>query len=337
MSVFSDDLFRRAPVPELALPGTYGEAPPAHRFSRDLRLGPVQLQVSHLDCSLEWYQMVLGLRELACEGDTVHLGVPGASEPLVSLEYRPGTTPVRPGSRLGLYHFAILLPDRPALGRFVQHLSDIGARVGASDHLVSEALYLQDPDGIGIEVYRDRPREEWRRDGRELMMATDPLDFPAVVASAQGATWDGMPAGTVMGHLHLHVGDIARASDFYSKALGFDRMVWRYPGALFLGAGGYHHHLGTNTWAQGAPSPSERDAKLLAWTIVTPDAEQTLASVSEAGFVVDGDLLRDPWGTAVRVRAASLVCTAFAEARKRGSAEARRRGGAEEAVLAEWT
>ena len=303
MSVASDDTFRRPPVPALALPGTYGEAPPAHRLSPDLRLGPVHLQVSHLDRSLEWYQMVLGLRELGRDGATVHLGVRGASEPLVRLESRPGTTPVRPGSRLGLYHYAILLPDRPALGRFVQHLSDIGARVGASDHLVSEALYLQDPDGLGIEVYRDRPRAEWRRDGRELMMATDPLDFPAVVASAQGAPWDGMPAGTVMGHLHLHVGDIARASDFYSRALGFDRMVWRYPGALFLGAGGYHHHLGTNTWAQGAPSPGERDAKLLAWTIVTPDAEQTIAAAATAGFRLHGDLVLDPWGTAVRVRA----------------------------------
>jgi catechol 2,3-dioxygenase len=136
------------------------------------------------------------------------------------------------------------------------------------------------------------------------MMATDPLDFAAVVAAAGGEPFAGMPAGTVMGHLHLHVGDIARASDFYSRAMGFDRMVWRYPGALFLGAGGYHHHLGTNTWAQGAPRAGEHDAKLLEWTLVTPDADATLASVANAGFEVSGAVARDPWGTAVRVQGA---------------------------------
>ena len=111
----------------------------------------------------------------------------------------------------------------------------------------------------------------------------------------------GADGGQTVGHVHLHVGDINRASDFYSTALGFDRMVWRYPGALFLAAGGYHHHLGTNTWAQGAASPTERDAQLLEWTIVTPDAEAALDSVAAAGFTRDGSLVRDPWGTAVRL------------------------------------
>lgn len=301
MSASTRDIFGGAPVAQPALPGSYGEAPARHRLSAALRLGAVRLQVSDLDRSLAWYREVLGLAELRREGGAIELGVNGAAEPLVVLEHRPGTAAVRPGSRLGLYHFAILLPDRASLGRFVQHLARIGARAGASDHLVSEALYLQDPDGLGIEVYRDRPRTEWQRVGAELMMATDPLDVPAVVASANGEPWTGMPSGTVMGHLHLHVGDIARASEFYSAALGFDRMVWRYPGALFLGAGGYHHHLGTNTWAQGAPSPGDRDAKLLEWHIVTPDAPDTLRSVAAAGFRVEGDLAFDPWGTAVRV------------------------------------
>lgn len=303
MSVSSHDIFGGAPVAQPALPGSYGEAPSAHRLHSSLRLGPVRLQVSNLDRSLAWYQQVLGLAVHHQGADAAQLGVAGAAEPLVILESRPGTIPLRPGSRLGLYHYAILLPDRASLGRFVQHLASIGARAGASDHLVSEALYLQDPDGLGIEVYRDRARSEWQRVGAELMMATDPLDFPGVVAAAEGQAWSGMPHGTVMGHLHLHVGDIARASDFYSAALGFDRMVWRYPGALFLAAGGYHHHLGTNTWAQGASSPTERDAQLLEWSIVTPDAESAISAVAAAGFVVDGNLLSDPWGTAVRLTA----------------------------------
>jgi catechol 2,3-dioxygenase len=266
-----------------------------------LRLGPVRLQVSDLSRSVHWYHEILGLSELSRERDVVAMGVDGAVEPLVVLEHRPGTVPLRPGSRLGLYHFAILLPDRPALGRFVQHLARVGARAGASDHLVSEALYLQDPDGLGIEVYRDRPRSEWQRTGKELMMATDPLDAVGLVAAANDELWTGMPPGTVMGHLHLHVGDIPRASDFYSQALGFDRMVWRYPGALFLGAGGYHHHLGTNTWAPGASSPRSTDAQLLEWNIVIPDPEAALSSLAEAGFRVDGTRALDPWGTPVRI------------------------------------
>jgi NAD+-dependent protein deacetylase sirtuin 4 len=157
--------------------------------------------------------------------------------------------------RGGLYHFAILLPDRAALGRLVAHLAREGVRVGAADHLVSEALYLQDPDGLGIEVYADRPRSEWRHRDRQLLMATDPLDLPELARSAGAEPWTGAPAGTRLGHVHLHVGDIHRAAEFYHAALGFDRMVWSYPGALFLAAGGYHHHLGVNTWARRRPAP----------------------------------------------------------------------------------
>lgn len=293
-----------------ALAGSYGEPPARNRLPGSLHLGPVHLQVSNLDRSLEWYSRVLGLRELFRMGDRAALGATAADEPLVLLEERPGTRASRPGSRLGLYHFAILLPDRPSLGRFIRHLAAIGAPAGASDHLVSEALYLTDPDGLGIEVYRDRPRSEWRRLGRELLMATDPLDFAAVVASAEGAPWEGMPPGTVMGHLHLHVGDLARAGDFYHTALGFDRMVWRYPGALFLGAGGYHHHLGANTWARGASPPREDEARLLSWNIVLADAAAAaavLSNMAAAGFTAADEVLRDPWGTVLRVTASGGI------------------------------
>ena len=303
MSVSTHDIFGGAPVAQAALPGFYGAPPPGYRLPASTRLGAVRLQVSRLDRSLAWYQEVLGMELLDAQGDERSLGVRGAIEPLVVLDYRPGTRPVRSGSRLGLYHVAILLPDRPALGRFVRHLAQRGVRAGASDHLVSEALYLHDPDGLGIEVYRDRPRSEWRRVGAELMMATDPFDAAGVVKAAADAPWQGMPRGTVVGHVHLHVGNLARASAFYSDAVGFDRMVWRYPGALFLGAGGYHHHLGVNSWAQGAPAPHADDARLLEWRLVVDEPARALESARAAGFEVSGSLALDPWGTAVRITA----------------------------------
>src|SRR5690606_740815 len=146
--------------------------------------------------------------------------------------------------RLGLYHFAILVPDRATLGRFVAHLAATGVRFGASDHLVSEALYLRDPDGLGIEVYVDRPRSEWATSRRKLEMATEPLDLARVASAGQGEAWGGQPAGTRIGHVHLRVADRERSATFYHHGLGLDKMVWSYPGALFLSAGGYHHHLG---------------------------------------------------------------------------------------------
>jgi catechol 2,3-dioxygenase len=286
----------------------YGIAPPHHRLPGALALGRVQLQVSDLGRSLAFYTEVLGLRVLE---DRPTAAVLGAADdtPLVELHAVPGTRPVPPRGRLGLFHFAILLPHREALGRFIAHLSAIGARAGASDHLVSEALYLADPDGLGIEVYSDRPRSAWQHEGRQLAMATEPLDLRSLVQAAGTEPWAGMPAGTVMGHLHLHVGDIDEASRFYHDALGLDRVVWNYPGALFLSAGGYHHHLGLNTWAAGAPRAGPRDARLLSWEMQLPragDVDAALASIAEAGFAVErtdaGGLVRDPWGTVLRLR-----------------------------------
>jgi catechol 2,3-dioxygenase len=241
--------------------------------------------------------------------DRSTLGAYGDDRPLIELRERAGAAPVPRRGRLGLYHFAILLPNRAALGRFVAHLSQLGERAGASDHLVSEALYLQDPDGLGIEVYADRPRDTWRAHGRELAMETKPLDVAALVRAAEGQPWTGMPAGTVIGHVHLHVGSLDEAAAFYHAALGLDAVVWSYPGALFLSAGGYHHHLGVNTWAGAdAARPQEGDARLLAWTIVLPRAEDVEAaarSVERAGYkVTRGDpgwFAADPWGTVLHV------------------------------------
>jgi catechol 2,3-dioxygenase len=289
-----------------ALP--YGVAPSGYRLPAATRLGRVRLQVGDLERSLAWYDAVLGLRALRRDGGSALLAAVGDDAPLVELRERPGATAVPRGSRLGLFHYAILLPDRAALGRFAEHLAGLGVRAGASDHRVSEALYLQDPDGLGIEVYADRPRSEWRHESRQLVMATDPLDVADVVRSARGEPWTGMPAGTVIGHIHLHVGELARAETFYHEALGLDKMVWSYPGALFLSAGGYHHHLGLNTWAAGATPPGEGEARLLEWEVVVPtpeDVAQALASLEAAGHPVRGSggdgMVLDPWGTALRV------------------------------------
>jgi len=311
MSATTNELFGAAPAAELATPGSYGEAPSGYRLPGATRLGNVRLQVADLERSLAFYEHVLGFRVLERDETHAALGPFGEDRVLVELVERKGARASGHG-RLGLYHFAILLPDRPSLGRFVRHLADIGARAGAGDHLVSEAFYLTDPDGLGIEVYADRPRETWQRIGRELMLATDPVDVAGLVASAGDTIWSGMPTGTVIGHVHLHVGDLAQGSAYFSEALGFDRMTWRYPGALFLGAGGYHHHLGTNTWAgSGARPPVDDDARLLEWTLELPTAADVGAaarSLRKAGHDADelpaGEALtKDPWGTHVRLRA----------------------------------
>jgi catechol 2,3-dioxygenase len=225
---------------------------------------------------------------------------------LVSLQTKTGVTPARRGA-FGLYHFAILLPDRPSLGRFAAYLSDLSVRVGMADHLVSEALYLWDPDGLGIEVYCDRPRSGWRRNDRELVMTTEPLDVGSVIEEAGESRWQGMPPGTTMGHVHLHVGNLEQAERFYHVGLGLDKTVWRYPGALFLAAGGYHHHLGTNIWAPG-PAAAENQARLLEWELIVPAIDEAAAAAESllgAGYAADheGDAWTtiDPWGTRLRI------------------------------------
>lgn len=302
-----------APREEPAAPGSYGEPPSGFRLPAATRLGPVRLQVAELERSVAFYRDVLGLRLLAREGARASLAAHGDGRVLVELSARPGARPAGHAGRLGLYHFAVLLPDRASLGRFVRHLAGTGVRAGAGDHRVSEAFYLSDPDGLGIEVYADRPRGEWRRVGRELVLATDPVDVEGLLRAAGDAPWSGMPAGTRVGHVHLHVGSLERASAFFSEGLGFDRVTWSYPGALFLGAGGYHHHLGTNTWAgPAAHPPRDDDARLLEWTIELPDAASVAAagrSLADSGHPpereADGEVVaRDPWGTRLRLRVA---------------------------------
>ncbi len=292
--------------------GRIGEAPGsagtglAEQLPDAAHIGGVHLQVGDLQRSIDYYRRVLGLEVLDRDRDRAALGVARAPHPLVRLAEKRGAAPAPRRGRFGLYHFAILLPDRAALGRFAAHLFALGLRPGMADHDVSEALYLSDPDGLGIEVYADRPRASWKRNGDERVMTPDPLDSAGVVAAGEEKPWTGAPDGTTMGHVHLHVGDLVKADAFYS-ALGFAKTVWSYPGALFFGAGGYHHHLGTNVWSPG-PSARADEARLVEWELVVPgnDHLEDVARRLAAGrFAVDdasaGVRTSDPWGTPVHV------------------------------------
>jgi catechol 2,3-dioxygenase len=292
----------------------HGIRAPNYRLPDATNLGRVKLQVSDLERSLAYYKEVLGLRLLKQSPGNAILGATEGDSPIVELSEREGVRPVPPRGRLGLFHFAILLPDRASLGRLVRHLGALGVRAGMSDHFVSEAIYLQDPDNLGIEVYADRPRSQWRVENGQLAMATEPLNVEDLLAESGDALWTGAPRGTRMGHVHLHVGDLEKAAAFYHGALGFDKVVWNYPGALFLSAGGYHHHLGTNTWARGAPSASDDDARLLEWEIVVPkatDVDAAATSLERASYHVRRDgadaLASDPWGTSLRVKGEEQV------------------------------
>jgi len=206
----------------------YGISPPAYRLPETTHVGAVHLQVSDLQQSLSYYEQVLGLASRHITSESAILSADAADKPLVMLHTRSGIIPAGRGA-FGLFHFAILLPDRAALGRFAAHLTSFDLKVGMADHLVSEAIYLWDPDGLGIEVYADRPRNTWRHHDRELAMTTDPLDIERVIAAGGGEQWTGAPRGTTMGHVHLHVGSLAEAEAFYHRALGLDKTVWNYP------------------------------------------------------------------------------------------------------------
>lgn len=270
-------------------------------------MGAVRLAVADLDRMRDFYRDAIGLTELEPAAGTVRLGTDGRAN-LVELVGEPDAPP-RPRGTSGLFHLAILVPSRADLARALQRVADVGWRLsGASDHLVSEALYLSDPEGNGIELYRDRPRDQWPvRDG-VLQMDTLPLDLDGVLGELRREDANAaMPAGTRIGHVHLNVGDLTAAEAFYSGALGFEVTVRGYPGALFVSAGGYHHHLGLNTWAgEGAPPPPAGSRGLRQFEIRLPGPDQVAAEegrLREAGFepVREEDRVRvtDPFGNGV--------------------------------------
>ena len=233
-------------------------------------VGHVNIKVQDLDRSLTFYQEVLGFQILEQTDKTVKLTTDGKTS-VLSIEQPENVVP-KQGKTTGLYHFALLLPKRSDLADIVHHFMKIGFRYGSSDHLVSEALYLADPDGNGIEIYIDREPSEWTWSNGEVAMTVDPLNFEDLLSEGKQQSWKGLPAGTVMGHIHLHVSELKKTEEFYSKGLGFE-VVNRYGDqALFISTGKYHHQIALNTWAGvGAPTPPENSVGLESFTIVLAD------------------------------------------------------------------
>ena len=234
----------------------------------------IHLQVPNLERSLMFYAGMMGFKEIQRGKAMADLSASGTDPVLIRLSEKPGAHP-KPPRTTGLYHVAIRLPDRPSLARLFQRLIDYQVRFqGFSDHKVSEALYLADPDGNGLELYIDRPRSQWPRMDDMIAMTTDPLDVEDLLRQTEGNTspWLGIHPATDIGHIHLQVSDLAQTEDFYHTLLGFDVTQRLYPGALFLSAGGYHHHLGTNIWGSRAAPPPPADAVgLLSFAIKIPD------------------------------------------------------------------
>ncbi len=279
----------------------------AFELPSDTHIGLVSLTVSDLERSTRFYSEGLGMRLLEREGGTAHLGA--GEQPWLELVEKPGAR--KPRGTTGMYHFAILFPSRVELAQAVRRLALNGAPFeGASDHGVSEAIYLHDPDGNGIEIYHDRPREEWPRDEQgRLEMATDPLDVDNLLDELEGlpGEWPGMDAATRVGHIHLHVNNIARAEVFYTGILGLNLMQRYGPTAAFFSAGGYHHHVGINIWnGAGAPTPPEGSAGLRYYEIAIPDADaraQVRENLRKSGAAVEEQegqvIFRDPAGNRI--------------------------------------
>jgi len=263
--------------------------------SAPIEIGHVALTVNDLAAMQGFYQSVLGLEPLASDGTAVSLGASGR----VLLELRPDPAARHSSPReAGLFHTAFLMPGRAALAKWLIHAAASGVQLqGASDHLVSEAIYLSDPEGNGIEVYADRPRTKWHTADGSIKMATEALDLNALAKAADGP-WQGVPEAAVVGHVHLQVGDVPRAEAFWRDQIGMAVMV-HYPGASFFGSGGYHHHIAGNIWNSRGAGSRTLPATGLAELVLRADPAEYQAIVAGAGSAN----LTDPWGTPVTVLA----------------------------------
>ncbi|MBC1570998.1 VOC family protein [Listeria sp. FSL L7-1426] len=256
-------------------------------ISEKLRLGEVVLNVGHLKEMAGFYQEVIGLTLLEENERMARLGVSGSDEALLVLKkIDHAVVPEVP--RIGLFHTAFLLPTRESLADVLTHLAKSGYPIdGAGDHAYSEALYLHDIEGNGIEIYADRPKNEWMRDGEgNLPMVTEQVDVDGLLQIATGKPFTGMPSGTIIGHVHLQVADADKAEEFYKEALGMN-LTTAIPSARFFAAGDYHHHIGSNVWAgRNLENRHENEVGLAWFTIITPDKEVITANLEQQGYEV---------------------------------------------------
>lgn len=269
-------------------------------------MGTVSLTVTDLSRSIAYYER-LGLKVHRQEGAVAYLG---AGEADLVILHENAAAKVY-GRTAGLYHFAILLPSRFHLAKAFKNMIDQQIPVsGYSDHMVSEAIYLSDPDGIGIEIYADRPRSTWQfRANGEMRLETEPLDLQSLLNELRNDStgWAGFPTGTTLGHVHLHVGNIEEAGAFYTRILGMDLITKYGRSAQFVSAGGYHHHIGMNTWAgEGVVQPPENSVGLRWFSIVLPDEDAqaavlaTLRTHAVSVSMLEGQpLLQDPAGNSI--------------------------------------
>ncbi|MNO32818.1 Catechol-2,3-dioxygenase [compost metagenome] len=273
------------------------------------QIGVVQLKVRDLDRSVAFYQEVIGFQVLHQNGTIAELTSDGKI-PLLILEADQRYRVLPERSVSGLYHFAILVPDQVTLGLALRNLIRHQIPVGQGDHLVSEALYLNDPDQNGIEIYADRPRDTWQKNASgEVKMTTDPVDVENLLNLSEQAEWNGLPEGTRMGHVHFHVGDLTQAEQFYCGILGFEVTAHYGAAALFVSAGGYHHHIGLNLWAgKGAPPAPEDAVGIRYFTTELPDipaleAVESRLAEAKVAYKREGNELRlsDPFGIGIRL------------------------------------
>ncbi|KQX69037.1 MULTISPECIES: VOC family protein [unclassified Paenibacillus] len=267
----------------------------------------VHLIVEELQKSLSFYQGVLGFQILDRTRSSISMTLNG-KDALVTLEQPVDVLPKEP-RRSGLYHYAILLPDRKELAKVIQHFIDIKYPLqGLSDHLVSEALYLADPDGNGMEIYVDRPSESWEWIGEQVTMATEQVDLHSLLSEANEEKFTGLPSDSIMGHIHLHVSDLSRAAEFYMDGLGFKVVYQISNQALFISSGGYHHHIGLNIWnGKNIQEPSRNSVGLKYFTIVFADEKTrdgAIKNLELLGYPVNEYIAVDPSGNHIRLTVA---------------------------------